>query len=78
MTTLPLPIDDATATAYQSASPTERRRIAQDFFRFALLPNGERTDAYRRAANALGADAQAAGWDGELDAALLRGDLDGE
>ena len=81
MTSLPLPVDDATATAYRAASPAERDRlagIAADLLRFALRPRDTRGEAYRRAADALGAEAQTRGWTDDLDAALLRGDLDGE
>lgn len=81
MTVLSLPVDDATATAYRAAPPAEQDRlagIAAALLRFALRPHPERGEALGRAADALGAEAQSRGWTDDLDAALLRGDLDGE
>lgn len=79
MPTLSLPVDDATADAFRAAPDATRERLTRlvgDYLRLALSDDG--LDAYRRAADALGADARAAGWTDDLDAALLRGDLDGD
>ena len=79
MTTLPIPVDDETAAAYESATPEERERaasVASALLKASLSPRAGRLDAFRAVADATGAEAQANGWTDELDAALLRGDFD--
>ncbi len=79
MTTLPIPIDEATAAAYEAAPEDQRRRLAEmaaGFLSAVLLPEDERLERFRRSADALGKEARAGGWNDELDAQLLRGDFD--
>ena len=79
MTTLPIQIDDATAEAFQGADEAQKHQIAMfvnHYVNAALRTRGERSAQFRAAADALGASAQANGWNDELDAALLRGDFD--
>ena len=81
MTTLPLPVDEPTATAFESAPPQERERIEQlllALLQLSVAPKETRLEAFREAADAAGREAQANGWTDDLDAALLRGDFDHE
>ena len=79
MTTLPIEIDDATASAFRAAAPSTQERITgfvADYLRVALLPETDRARAYHEAADALGASAGSNGWNDDLTDALLRGDFD--
>lgn len=79
MTTLSIPVDDATAKAYRSASEPERdtlARFAASMIRASLASRENRLQAFRDVADATGAEAQQNGWNDELDQALLRGDFD--
>ena len=84
MTTLPIPVDDDTATAFHQASEDTRERIARfvaSYVQGALQSDAGRTREPRSArfqeiADALGREARANGWTDEMDAALLRGDFD--
>ncbi len=82
MTTLPIPVDDETAAAFQEASKDAREQITQgvaDFMKATVRTEQERAErsaSSRRVADETGAMAQANGWNDELDAALLRGDFD--
>ena len=83
MTTLPIPVDEATAAAFQKVPADEQEEITRflaDYVRVKMRSRGqtkkERLDAFRRAADALSASAQANGWTEEMNEALLRGDFD--
>lgn len=79
MTTIPIQVDDATAQAFESAPQTIREQIAlfvQGYVSRALLSKEERVELFVQVADELGRQAQANGWNDELDAALLRGDFD--
>ena len=79
MTTLPIPVDERTANAFNSAAPSTQHRITDfvsDYLRAALLSDAEQARAYGQAADALSASAEANGWTDSLNEALLRGDLD--
>ena len=78
MTTLPLPVDEATAAAFESVPPDERERLARCAATFLqeMLDRRARSERFQEIADRLGAEAQANGWNDELDAALLRGDFD--
>lgn len=79
MTTLSLPADDATAAAFDALPPDEQERLTlllTAMLRAAVRSPADRLAAFRRTADALGAEAQANGWNDDLDAALLRGDFD--
>jgi len=79
MTTIPIPVDEATAQAFEAAAPTTREQIArfvQGYVARALLSKEERIELFVQVADQVGATAQANGWNDELDAALLRGDFD--
>ena len=82
MTTLPIPVDDETAAAFQEAPEDTREQITQavaDYMKATVRTEQERADrsaSFRRVADEVGAIAQANGRNDELDAALLRGDFD--
>lgn len=79
MTTIPIEVDDATARAFRDAPAADRERLArmvQSYLADRALSGEERVERFVRAADALGASAQAAGWNAALDDALLRGELD--
>ena len=81
MTTLPIQIDETTARAFEAAEPTRREQIAlyvRSYIAQALLSKEERVSLFVQAADALGAEAEANGWNDELNEALLRGDFDDE
>ena len=69
------------AAAFVAAEPDQRAQIERYVKRYvarALESKGERLDRFRKAADALSAEAAANGWNDELNEALLRGDFDGE
>ena len=79
MTTLPIPVDEVTAAAYESASVEERERsarVAAAVIRASLVTEKTPGERFALLADRLGAEAQANGWNDELDEALLRGDFD--
>ena len=85
MTTLPIPVDEDTAAAFRDTPVDEREEITRfltDYVRVKMRSRKqtkeERLDAFRRAADALSASAQANGWTEEMNEALLRGDFDGD
>lgn len=85
MTTLPIPVDDETAAAFEAARPQDRERFVQvaaavlkATVRSGETSRAEKADAVRRAADALSASARANGWTEEMNEALLRGDYDDE
>ena len=85
MTTLPIPVDDETASAFEAAAPRDRERFVQiaatmlkAAVRSSKRTRAEKAEALRRSADALSASAQANGWTEEMNEALLRGDYDDE
>jgi hypothetical protein len=82
VTTLSLPIEATVADAYQRSSDDERERataMVNTLLKAMLLPAGsqrEKLAAFDRAAERAAEEAQASGWNDDLDAALLRGDFD--
>lgn len=79
MTTIPIPVDDTAAEAFQAAPAAEQARLSSlvsALFRATLSSSEDREAQFRRAADASGREAQARGWNDELDQALLRGDFD--
>ena len=80
MATLPIPVDEATAEAFQNAPPDKQEEITSALAEYAkdALLREERAAAVARAANTLAASAKANGWTEEMNEALLRGDFDGD
>ena len=69
MTTIPIPVDEATAQAFEAAAPTTREQIAlfvQGYVARALLSKEERVQLFVEVADQLGATAKANGWNDEL------------
>ncbi|WP_420456622.1 hypothetical protein [Rubrivirga sp.] len=82
MTTLPIPVDDATAAAFREASASARADIEQsvaEHIRQELADRRARArkaDSFAAIADRLSREAEANGWTEEMNEALLRGDLD--
>ena len=78
MTTLALPVDEEIRAAYEAATEDEREHwneLAQSLLRGLLNTPEERLARFRKAADAVSAEAARNGWTEELDKQLLRGNF---